>query len=99
VWAVVLGGALLVVIALSRAGSRLFWKTREPVPAADGPRLASPWQLVPVAALLTAGALVSLLGGHLLRYTDSAAAQLLEPSRYIESVLTQPPIPAPGDGS
>jgi multicomponent K+:H+ antiporter subunit D len=99
VWTVVLGGALLVVVALSRAGSRLFWNTREPVPVADGPRLAGAWQLMSVVSLLVAGVLVSLLGGQLLRYTDLAAAQLLEPARYIESVRSRPPIPAPGGGS
>ena len=98
VWAVVLGGALLVIVALSRTGSRFFWNTRAPEPGADA-RRAGPWQTVPVLALLGGGVLAALLAGPLLRYADATAAQLLEPARYIGTVRDQPPIPAPGDRS
>jgi multicomponent K+:H+ antiporter subunit D len=94
VWTVMLGGALLVIVALSRAGSRLFWKTRgAPEP---GRRDAGPAQALPLAALLAAGVSVALLAGPVMRYTGDAAAQLLEPARYVEGVEGQPAVPPPG---
>ncbi|HWS76094.1 MAG TPA: monovalent cation/H+ antiporter subunit D [Quisquiliibacterium sp.] len=97
VWAVMLGGALVVIIALSRAGSRLFWNTRAAAaPAGGAPRRAGPGQALPVVALLAAGVSVALFAAPVLRYTAAAAGQLLEPARYVDSVNGQRPVVAPG---
>ncbi|MGM0593601.1 MAG: monovalent cation/H+ antiporter subunit D [Pseudomonadota bacterium] len=85
-WAVVLGGSLAVIIALSRAGSRLFWKTDESEPA--GYSRLDPWQLTPTLLLAVAAPLLlSLFAAPLMDYTSAAAAQLFATEDYISAVL------------
>ncbi|MEJ2382235.1 MAG: monovalent cation/H+ antiporter subunit D [Gammaproteobacteria bacterium] len=86
VWTLVLASSLLVIIALSRAGSTLFWKTKAPGPEWR-PSRATAVTLVPAAALLAAGAALVLLAGPVTDFTAATAAQLLEPQGYIHAVL------------
>ncbi|MCW8958339.1 MAG: monovalent cation/H+ antiporter subunit D [Gammaproteobacteria bacterium] len=92
-WAVVLGSGLITIVALSRAGSRLFWKTDESTPA--GHRL-DPWQLAPTLLLVAvAPLLLSLFARPVMEYTGAAAAQLLVPEGYVAAVLgSEAPLPA-----
>jgi len=97
--AVLLGAALLTLLALVRAGSTLFWKPA-PVPAVPtGPAPARGTQL---AALLLLGGWVafSAAPGPLLRYTAQGAEQLLDPAGYVDAILGQAPVQrlaAPGE--
>ncbi len=84
IWAVVLLTGLLATIALTRAGSTLFWKTVAG-PAA-GPA-ASPLTLLPVAALLASSVLLVLLARPLTEFTAATATQLADPQAYIQAVL------------
>jgi len=83
-WTLILASSLVVVVALSRAGSRLFWKTtdatRPAVPAA-------PILLLPVLALASASALLVLFGGAAQQFAAAAAEQLLDRSAYVQGVL------------
>jgi multicomponent K+:H+ antiporter subunit D len=94
VWSVVLVTGILVIYALARAGSTLFWK------AADGgARCAPPTAAQGAAVLWLLGALLAAMvaAGPLARYTDAAAAQLVERGRYIDAVLGLAPVAAPFD--
>jgi multicomponent K+:H+ antiporter subunit D len=102
IWSIVLGGSLLGMITLARGGSAVFWKTlesdregdteRSPDPAA-GTRVvrALPAGVAPTVFLLVMMTAVALLAGPITTYTDAAAAQLIDPSTYIETVLESGP--------
>jgi multicomponent K+:H+ antiporter subunit D len=84
-WAVVLGGSLLAVMALSRAGSRLFWKTEGEavvVGHVDRQQFAAAVSLTVLTPLL-----LTLFAPLVLGFTDATAAQLYQPSGYISAVL------------
>jgi multicomponent K+:H+ antiporter subunit D len=91
-WAVVLGGGLVTIVALSRAGSRLFWKTEETGAAGkpvDRQELAPTLLLLVVAPLL-----LSLFSAPVLEFTNAAAAQIFSPGGYIAAVLgAEAPLP------
>jgi len=83
-WGVLLGGGLLALIALSRAGSRLFWRTE------DAPAVAGRADRLRVAAavlLIGASPLLSLFAAPVTAYTRATAGQLADPSGYIRAVL------------
>lgn len=92
VFAVVLAAGLLVLIALARAGSRLFWNTG-PGPAGGG--RAAPAALLPVALLLAGSVALAALASPVRGYAAAAAQQLLAPEVYIAGVLGARPREAP----
>lgn len=75
VWPVILLSGLIAIIALSRAGTTLFWRysgdndknSAEPV---------SRWKVCSVVILLVASPLLVVFGSVVTSYTDSAAKQL-----------------------
>ncbi|MGW8338692.1 cation:proton antiporter [Xanthomonas axonopodis pv. khayae] len=96
VWGAVLGSSLLVVIGLTRAGVRLFW--RVPAAAENAPELQPPrrGRMRPVetaATVLLLGGLVAMTGaaGPLMHYTDAAAAQLRDPGAYVDQIRATTP--------
>jgi multicomponent K+:H+ antiporter subunit D len=92
-WTVVLASSLLVTVALARAGSHLFWRPPPKGLAGTTPVAAPVFaETAPLAALLTASILLSVMADPVLRYTDATAAQLLAPGRYVEAVLGQRPV-------
>jgi multicomponent K+:H+ antiporter subunit D len=106
VWtvALVLGSSLAMMVALARAGSTLFWKAPEGPPgrSADAAARASagstplPHQL---ALLLLFGLVLAtaIAAGPVNRYTQGAAAQLLQRADYIQAVLGARPVPPAHD--
>ena len=79
---------LLALIALSRAGSTLFWRHTDVAPSGeplDGMRLAATLLL-----LMSSPALV-VFAGPTLEYLNQTAAQLLEPQSYIDAVMSVAP--------
>ncbi|WP_372375155.1 monovalent cation/H+ antiporter subunit D [Xanthomonas axonopodis pv. cajani] len=96
VWGAVLGSSLLVVIGLTRAGVRLFW--RVPAAAENAPELQPPrrGRMRPVetaATVLLLSGLVAMTGaaGPLMHYTDAAAAQLRDPGAYVDQIRATTP--------
>lgn len=84
VWALVLVGGLLAVIALARAGSLFFWKTvKEAPPLAP----ATPARALPAAALIGVAVLLSVFAGPVMRYADATAIQLGDVAGYRAAVL------------
>jgi multicomponent K+:H+ antiporter subunit D len=86
IWAVILITSLMMLIALARAGSQLFWSTAgEPSAAGAG---AGPLTMaLPAAVLLLGSPLLVLFGAAVADFTAGAAQQLINPAGYIESVL------------
>lgn len=84
VWGIVLATSLLGIVALSRAGSSLLWKTGNRMSVGER---TSALVVVPVVALLMASPVLMLLGGAMIRFSAAAAQQLSQPRGYIESVL------------
>ncbi len=86
-WSVLLIGSFLSLIAYSRAGSIVFWRT------VDG-HLESPQPLKGTVSV-SAGALIALtvvivaLAGPITEYTDATAAQLFDASAYTEILQTR----------
>jgi multicomponent K+:H+ antiporter subunit D len=86
IWAIVLGGSALGLIALARAGSRLFWKT-EPRPATAVPPGATFLRGFAVVILLAP--LVGLAAFAELAWSQAVATadQIAHPARYRDAVL------------
>lgn len=84
IWAIVLVTSLLGLVALSRAGSVLFWQTK--TEASLGAPITIT-EALPVVALLACSPLLVVLGGPVSEFANATAWQLLYPAGYIESVL------------
>ena len=84
VWGVVLVASLLQLVAVARAGVRLFWAVTDEPPAANAVAL---WRLAPVIGLLIGVALLSVFAAPAERYARLAAEQVLAPADYIGAVL------------
>ncbi|SDW36910.1 monovalent cation/H+ antiporter subunit D [Marinobacter mobilis] len=88
-WSVLIGGSFFTLIAYSRAGSIVFWRTVDGhVSSTD--RLSLP---VTVAAggLVSMAIVIVLLAGPISAYVDATAAQLFNTSEYL-NVLNLPVI-------
>lgn len=84
-WPILLGAGLLMLIALSRAGSKFFWRQSGERPhelRADRIRFA-----VVCAMLLTSVAL-SVMAQPLMDYLIATAESLQDPGRYVETVMS-----------
>lgn len=82
-WAVLLGGSLLTLLALSRSGSTMFWRTQdriEEAPAADKGALLA------VVGLLGCIIMMTMAASPVLTYTEAVARQLLAPETYIHAM-------------
>jgi multicomponent K+:H+ antiporter subunit D len=93
-WSILLVTALVVIVALARSGSAIFWRTAAegggPAAAITAPRL--PRRAVGAAvALLACLAAMIVWGGSATAYAWSTARQLAEPAGYIEAVLGAAP--------
>ena len=93
VWPAILGSSMLVVVGLTRAGTRIFWKpapVREPVAGLDSPRRARGRLRLPetlaTMLLLSYGIAMSVAPGPVTAYTRATAEQLLAPSTYVDQV-------------
>ena len=96
-WAALLGGGLLVLIGLSRAGVRLFWRvpaSAEHEPARVPPRRARmrPVETVATLLLLLLVLAMSLFAEPLLSQADAAAQQLQDAAGMIQQVQTTLPL-------
>ena len=87
-YAVVLGSSLVTLVALSRAGSTLFWR-RDAAPDTGEP--LDPLRMLAMTVLLLTSPLLVYFAAPVLAYLDATAAQLLHPSEYIQQVLTTQP--------
>ena len=103
IWLVILAGSLITIIGLARAGSEIFWKSHdashireaEPELPVDDTQAVPEEEVSTTPALpfvacfsLIAGlALLTVFAGPMMDYFEATAAQLFEPSIYIDAVL------------
>ena len=92
-WAVLLGGGLLTLIGLARAGSIWFWQAHAE-PGATGATgatgvLAPPRLLAATGLLIAASVAMSVWAAPLLRYAQAAALQLGDRAAYASAVLPE----------
>ena len=86
IWAVMLMAGFLVMAALARGGSRLFWRRKPDMPPVPAPSLAWP-RAAAVLLLVAAGPLLALFARPVADYAARAAVQLHAPGAYIDGVL------------
>jgi multicomponent K+:H+ antiporter subunit D len=84
VWSVVLASSLLGVVCLARAGSLVVWNNTGSPAGAGAARAA---ELAPAIFLAACTVALAAFAGPVHRYTDAAAAQLLDAAGYREAVL------------
>jgi multicomponent K+:H+ antiporter subunit D len=84
VFGVVLTSGLLVIVALSRAGSALFWRTGDGQPPAT-PAIGV--SSLPAAFLLLGTVALMAAGGPITAFTEKAAAQLDDRAGYVQAVM------------
>lgn len=82
-WVILLVGSLITLMALSRSGSTLFWRT-------DGTVVYSKpldtLALLIVIGLLSLSLLLTVAGAPVMDYTRAMAAQLFDPDAYITAM-------------
>ena len=86
IWSVLLVAALVVIVAVARAGSALFWRTAPAVVTTPPPALDRRAVGAILGLLACAVALVAW-GGAATAYAWSTARQLADPSGYVTAVL------------
>ena len=85
VWGFILLSSLVTIVALSRAGTTLFWRYPENSDPSDS-KDASKWQVSAAALLLLASPAMVVLGGYVVEYTTAAAEQLHNVPYLIETL-------------
>ncbi len=85
--------SLATLIAMTRAGMRVFWTP----PDRAVPRVR-PIEIAPIAALLLVCATLTVQAEPVMRYLQAAAESVHEPQHYVRSVLTVPGEQDSGDG-
>lgn len=91
IWAVILISGLITMVALAKAGSRLFWET----PAEDEVKFESPEnepaksgrQYLATFGLVTISVLLLIFAQPVSDFTQRTASQLHQPEQYIEAVI------------
>ncbi len=89
-WGVVLASALLIIVALARAGSHLFW--REPADAVAAPVAPRRGERLAGGLLMAALAALALFAAPVVDYTRATAEQLRSPSTWIARVQAEAPV-------
>jgi len=79
---VLLLGGLAQLIALARAGIRIFW-----TPLESEPPKVQITEILPIAGLIGCCALMAIAAGPIMGYMDNMALELHAPAYYIHSVL------------
>ncbi len=99
IWAVILVTSLVAIMGFARAGGIIFWKTLDPqepddvsdtdlhtdLTEAKSPIVALPF--VACFGLLAGLVALTIFAGPALQYSEATAAQLFDPSGYIDAVL------------
>ena len=90
-WPVVLVSSLVLIVALSRTGTRILWAMPASYRYAPAPETVAPpprrTKLIACALLLACMVAMTLGAGPLKHYLDDAAAQLSDRTAYVDAVL------------
>jgi multicomponent K+:H+ antiporter subunit D len=85
-WAALLAGGLVTVVAVSRIFSAVVWRAERPATAA-APQPLCPWRMAALGWLVALVVVTAAAAGPLHSYTTAAADQLLQPRTMIRAVL------------
>lgn len=88
-WTILLLASFVMITALSRSGSTIFWRTENRVAKADK---ADRGALLAVIGMLSLALILSLAGDPVVRFTQALAQQTMTPSLYIDAVLGHEPV-------
>jgi multicomponent K+:H+ antiporter subunit D len=86
IWSSLLGAALIVIVAMARAGSAIFWRTLARSEGAPPPRPSLAALAAPAALLGCVAALVAW-GGSATAFAQAVGRDIANPHRYIDAVL------------
>jgi len=89
---VVLGAGFLSLVALSRAGTTLFWRQTEAAASAEP---IDALRMTAVLLLLLASPALVIFAEPVLAYLAATADQLLAPQNYIDAVMSITPEASP----
>ncbi|MCU0756430.1 MAG: monovalent cation/H+ antiporter subunit D [Xanthomonadales bacterium] len=92
VWTVILIGSFLMLVALVRAGSALYWKHDDSPPTSVTTPIA---ERLAVFALIGALLVLVIHAEGVYRFTRDAAEQLARPQLYIDATVPKARVPAP----
>lgn len=98
VWGSVLATSFFMLVAMVRAGSRLFWVLPDAgteaanITPGAAPRRVHKRHIAAIVLLLGYGAAMTLGAGPLLRYAEDAGGQLVDPGPYIDAARAQAPL-------
>ncbi|MGC3871739.1 monovalent cation/H+ antiporter subunit D [Halomonas sp. GXIMD04776] len=84
-WAALLISGLVAIVAMSRAGSTVFWRTT-PKDEASVPNLG-PWRGIAIGLLIGASPVLALLAGPVTEYAQATAEQLANHDAYIRAII------------
>ena len=88
-WTTLLAMGFFTLLGLARAGSVLFWQTRQDIdPHPAGAAGASPRLIAATLALMLASVMLSVMAQPVARYVQAAAIQLLDRAAYADAVLS-----------
>jgi len=86
IWSVLLVAALVVIVAVARAGSALFWRTA-PATTSAQPAALDRRSVGAIAGLLACVVGLVAWGGAATSYAWETARQLADPAGYVTAVL------------
>ncbi|WP_036590471.1 monovalent cation/H+ antiporter subunit D [Oceanospirillum maris] len=84
IWPLILVSSLMVLVALSRAGTTLFWRVTN---APSSEEKAHPFEVAGIALLLVVSPLLVIFGGAVTEYTAEAAHQLHDLTQSVDALL------------
>lgn len=83
-WGAVIGATFIMLVAVTRAGSKMIWHTLSGKPSEQSAPLG---KRIALACLLTLTLVMSIFANPIRHYTDAAAAQLADTDHYPANVL------------
>ncbi len=84
IWPLILVSSLMALVAISRAGTTLFWRVTA-APSSD--EKAHPFEIAGISVLLAASPLLVIFGGFVTEFTADAAQQLHDFSQSVDALL------------
>jgi len=88
IWVAILGGSLILIVALSRAGSTVFWKSHS-VGGEPPETAAQPLAIVAVGAIVALIVLLTVFAGPTMAWLEGTAIQLHDKNTYIRAVMVR----------
>jgi multicomponent K+:H+ antiporter subunit D len=92
IWGVILISGLFVIVALSRAGTAIFWRTED---TQGEPRPVRSSEALSTGGLLAGSLLLMVFGAQTFDYAQATAEQLLHRRAYVDTVLANESVSTP----